>query len=184
MKDPFAPKDPKQLPIFLAVTAFALLVLSNLAWLFAYSVLARQVVGVQANPAPTPVFSVSPTPSPTPVTTRGVITGSVGYPAGTAPAQTVCAVLVSDSSKPVCLDHPAGNALAYTLSVTAGTYYVYANLKAAQGDFNTTYRAYYDKFVTCGESSSCDATLHGQYISVVVSAGGTVSDVNPTDWYK
>jgi hypothetical protein len=166
----------------LAAAALTLLVLSNLAWLVAYSSLSQRTVGVTSSPSVTTKPSASISPTPTPVT-KGTINGSVGYPAGTAPAQVVCAVSTTDASVKYCADHAAGNALAYSLSVPAGTYYVYASLKAAQGDFTTSYKAYYDKFVTCGGAGNCAMGLHGQYEPVTVAAGGTVANVNPTDWY-
>jgi hypothetical protein len=161
----------------------ALLLITNVAWIIAYSALSQKVVGVIS---PTPSVASSPKPSPTPTPTpqtKGDIAGNVGYPAGTAPAMMICAVSTTDASKKYCIDHPAGNALAYSMTVPEGTYYVYASLKTAQGDFTTSYKAYYNKYVTCGELSSCPAAGHTQYIPVTVTGGITTDSVNPTDWY-
>jgi hypothetical protein len=171
------PPDPARVAKLVAAVALTLLALSNLAWLAAYSSLSEHMIGVAGG-----LYGASPSPSPS-AAPRGTISGNVGYPAGTAPAQTVCAVSAADASAKVCGDFAGGNALAYTLSVPAGTYYVYASLKIAQGDFATSYQAYYDKYVICGELSSCSAALHSQYIPVTVKAGQLVTGIDPTDWY-
>jgi hypothetical protein len=182
MNDRFRPHNqPPGTAVWLAVAAIALLVLSNLAWLLAYGALAQRVYATQS-PSPTPALTPSPTATATPL--PGQIYGSVGFPAGTAPAQTVCAVSVSDSANTHCIDHPAGNSLGYTLSVPAGTYYVYASLKAPQGDFTTSYKAYYNEYVTCFNSTQgCAPGLHNKYVPVTIASGGSVSGINPTDWY-
>jgi hypothetical protein len=179
-----SPKPDQPLVIkWLLAGALGLLIVSNIGWLLAYSALSQKTVAV-TTPAPSASASVAPSASPTPTPpTKGTISGNVGYPAGTAPAQTVCAVSVSNSSLKYCVDFPGGNSLAYTLSVPAGTYYVYASLKTAQGDFTTSYKAYYNKYVTCQTEGNCAMGLHTQYVPVAVTAGGSSTGINPTDWY-
>ena len=177
------PRQPKTQPaVVIASAALALLVLTNLAWLVAYSALSQKVIGVAAVASGSPAPSASPTPT-APAETQGDISGNVGFPAGSAPAQTVCAVSTADASKKYCTDFAGGNSLAYEFTVPAGKYYVYASLKAGQGNFTPAYKAYYDKFVTCGGGSSCPASGHTDYLPVAVTAGLTTNDVNPTDWY-
>lgn len=65
--------------------------------------------------------------------------------------------------------------------VPAGKYYVYAYIPGGGGGYDADYRAYYDKFVTCGMSVSC--TSH-KWIVVTVKAGKTTSKVDPQDWYN
>ena len=163
------------------IVALALIV-SNVAWYVAYHSQAGELDRANAKVASLGKTPSAATPTPTPAA-KGTISGNVGFPAGTAPAQTVCAVSNIDASAKFCVDHAAGNALGYQLAVPAGSYTVYASLKAAQGDFKTTYKAYYNKFVTCGAKSDCAMGLHGQNEAVTVAAGGTVTGVDPTDWY-
>lgn len=160
------------------------LIVSNVAWFVAYHAQAgeldranAQVAALGKTPTATPGAS---TPAPA---AKGTISGSVGFPAGTAPAQSVCAVSTIDAAAKFCVDHAAGNALGYQLAVPAGSYTVYASLKAPQGDYKTSYKAYYDKYVTCGAKSDCAMGLHGQNEVVTVAVGGTVTGVDPTDWY-
>ena len=166
----------------LGFVLFLALVISNAAWYVAYQSVnnrldvANATLGTHNSPSP------SATASPSPA--KGTIAGNVGFPAGTAPAQTICAVSNMDATLKFCVDHPGGNSLAYQLAVPAGSYTVYSSLKASQGDYKTTYKAYYDKFVTCGSSSNCAMGLHGQNEVVTVVAGGTVSAVDPNDWYR
>jgi hypothetical protein len=186
MKDPHRPYQPPgqhETPkgaVLLAAGALTVLVLTNVAWLIAYSALSQKVYNLQQS-APSPSATPSPSPSPMPV---GGLYGSVGFPDNVVPPQQVCAVSVVDASKKYCLDHPGGDYLPFSMTVPAGTYNVYASLKQPQGKFTTSYRAYYDKYVTCGGSTSgCAPALHTQYEQVVVPAGGGVSNVSPTDWY-
>jgi hypothetical protein len=176
----------------LSIITFAVIfVASNLGWYMLYgsrttdleSAHAR-IVSLEhqlaATPKPTP--SATPALSATP-SAKGTISGVVGYPAGTAPAQSICAIRTTDTSAKYCLDHPAGGSLSYSLNVPPGTYYVYATLKAPQGDFSTDYRAYYNKFVACQAGNTCASGLHTQYVAVTVAAGSTATGINPTDWY-
>ena len=135
---------------------------------------------------PTDTPSPEPSPSPTPTNTagKGTIKGAIGFPAGSAPSQTVCAESTTNAANRYCTDYLAGSSLTYTIAAPAGTYYVYARLKAAQGDFTTSYRAYYNKYVTCGLQASCPASLHAQYVPVTVTVGATTSGVDPVDWYN
>lgn len=147
--------------------------------------LKSQVALLQASPVPSPSPSALPSISPTPLAS-GTITGTIAYPAGTAPAQTICAVKSTDAAAtPICVKHggSAAGSLAYSLSVPAGTYYVYASLQAPAGSFTTDYKAYYNKYVTCGNAASCPAADHKAYLPVTIKGIQTVKDINPTDWY-
>jgi hypothetical protein len=178
MNEPARSKS-ERVAVLLAAASLALLALSNLVWLAAYSSLSRRVVGTLNGSSPEPLASITPTATPTP---NGTITGTIGYPADTAPAQTVCAASTADSSQKVCTDVAGGSVLAYTLSVPAGAYNVYASLKTQQGDVTTSYKAYYDKFVTCQTANNCAAGLHGPNLPITVVVGQTVPSVDPTDW--
>lgn len=162
------------------------LIVTNVAWYVAYHAQSDQLDSANAKVA---ALAKTPTPSPSVATptpaTKGIISGKVGYPSESAPPQMICALSTTNASAKFCADHPGGNgsALTYQLSVPAGSYTVYASLKAPMGDFKTTYKAYYDKFVTCGTKSDCAMGLHSQNEVVTVAAGGTVTGVDPTDWY-
>lgn len=185
MNDFPTPQKPDQAQVakIVAAAALALLALTNVAWLMAYSSLSQRVVGV-ASPGPSQSSTPRPSasPSPTPPTT-GSITGLLSYPGEEVPAMTVCAIGAADASQKYCVDHKPGTATSYKLSAPSGTYYVYASLKAQQGDFTTAYKAYYDTYVTCGMTASCPASGHTQYVPVSVTVGMTSDAVNPGDWY-
>ncbi|HEY6736153.1 MAG TPA: hypothetical protein VI322_00390 [Candidatus Saccharimonadia bacterium] len=168
-----------------------LALLGGLAWAAVSGFGSGRWVWAPASPSPTPGEApapASPTPLPTVSASKtGTVEGSAGFPAGTAPAQQICAESVSDSSVHFCTVFPGGNNLAYSFSLPAGTYYVYASLQQPQGSFNTSYRAYFDQYVQCtsnpSSSSNCPGSLHAKYLPVTVTSGTTISEVNPTDWY-
>ena len=122
---------------------------------------------------------------------KGIITGDLGYPAGSLPDQTVCAVPVAGGT-PQCFDKPlagGSDTLAYKIEVPVGDYYIYAHLdndlpNATASSAKASYKAYYDQYVVCGEAASCPSNGHTQYVKVTVSANQTVTGVNPTDWYN
>jgi hypothetical protein len=182
MNDGLPPQhDPAKMAKWVALAAVGLLLVTNIAWIFAYSALSQKVVGVIS---PTPSVKNTPKPSPTPTPpTKGDITGSLSYPGEEIPAMSVCAVNTTDASKKYCVDHKPGTATVYDVSAPAGTYYVYASLQSTQGDFTPSYKAYYNKYVTCGMQSSCPAAGHTQYIPVTVTAGMTTDGISPGDWY-
>jgi hypothetical protein len=185
MNDFPTPKKPDRAQVakIVAAAALTLLAVTNVAWLMAYSSLSQRVVGV-TSPGPsvssTPRLSTSPTPTPP---TTGDIAGTLSYPGEEIPAMTVCAVSTTDASKNYCVDHKPGTAATFTLSAPRGTYYVYASLKVPQGDFTTSYKAYYNKHVTCQAAGNCAPGLHTQYVPVTVTDGMTIDSINPTDWY-
>lgn len=114
---------------------------------------------------------------------KGTITGTLGYPSSGNPAQKVCAVSLADNPSITCVTTQAGQNT-YTLELAEGNYNIYASLVTAQGDFSTSYKAYYDAFSKCGKNVNCPASGHTQYINVAVKAGQRVSDVDPQDWYN
>ncbi len=112
--------------------------------------------------------------------TMGTITGNASYPAdGLPPDEQVCAVRVTGGS-PVCVNVGNSGKLAYSLSVQAGDYYVYSTAESHL----SAYKAYYDEYSKCGNLASCPASGHTAYISVKVTAGQTVTSVDPGDWYN
>jgi hypothetical protein len=162
---------------FVVVGLLLALIASNVGWYILYQNQAAQPKAkVTASPSPAATASDLPLK-------QGIIKGSIGYPSEHAPAQTICAVSTTNAADVTCVEHAGGNSLSYSLAVAPGTYYVYASLKAAQGEVTPNYKAYYNKFVTCGLAASCAAATHTQYVSVVVAEGATVTGINPTDWY-
>jgi hypothetical protein len=179
-------QDQAEVAKILAAAAVTLLALTNIAWLIAYSSLSSKVVGV-TSPGPSvsaaPRVSASASPTPTPPT-KGDISGTLTYPGESIPAMTICAMSTTDATKKFCVDHVPGTASVYTVTAPEGIYNVYASLKTQQGDITTSYKAYYDKYVTCGMSASCPASGHTQYLPVTVTAGMTTDKVDPGDWYN
>lgn len=182
--------DSAQVAKLVAAAALALLIITNFGWLVAYSSLSQRLIATpndlsaspRASATPSTQPSASAVPSTTPAT-KGTITGNVGFPASTTPAEVVCAIGTTDATVKICVDHPAGTDLAYSLSVSPGSYYVYASLKQPQGDFTTSYKAYYNEYVACQQTGNCAAGLHNHYVAVTVAAGQVASGIDPTDWY-
>lgn len=167
---------------FVGFVAVLALIGTNAAWYVSYHSLETKLAASNAK-AEALDTKTAGKPTPAPNSAKGVIAGNVGFPTGSAPAQTVCAVSTTDSTAKYCVDHNTGTAPGYQLAVPAGTYTVYASLKASTGDFKMSYKAYYNKYVTCGQQASCASGLHGQNEVVTVAAGGNVAEVDPTDWY-
>lgn len=139
----------------------------------------RAWFGPTTSPSPAATTATSP-PKPTPTQIAGVIVGEVSFPGDGQAAQVICAELVNNTNVSSCVDWTPGNDPSYRLEVPAGRYYVFARLKVGQAGIPTNYRAYYTQFVRC--TSTCSPNLHAQNVAVVVTAGETIRDVNPTDW--
>jgi hypothetical protein len=170
---------------WVALAAVGLLIVTNIIWLFLYSSLAQRAVTTTSLPSPAVSKSGTPTPSTSASpAAMGTISGAIAFPAGTAPAQMVCAQSLNDANAKYCADQPGGNSLGYSMKVPVGSYYVYASLKTTQGDFTPVYKAYYNRYVTCQSTGgTCSSALHSEYIAVKVVSGGTATNINPTDWY-
>jgi len=181
------PPDPAKVAKLVAAAAVSLFLISNLAWAVAYSSLSARVVGVDSglysSTSPSARASASPLPTPTP-SGQATISGTLTAPTDgdKVPPQLVCAVNTTDDSQKVCASQPGGSKTTYSLKVAPGSYYVYASLATADGDITTSYRAYYNEFVTCQRVNNCAAGLHNHYVAVTVSPGQTASDIDPTDW--
>lgn len=136
------------------------------------------------------------TTTPVAVPKDGTITGNASYPSSHLPAdEQVCAMNITSPAKiycdnigarqptNTCTDMscvPPTPDLKFTIKVPAGDYYVYATAEKEQ----PTYKAYYDEYSKCGNSASCPATGHKQYITVTVAADSVVTNIDPGDWYN
>jgi hypothetical protein len=116
---------------------------------------------------------------------RGHIEGTTMYPSDFVPAQRVCAQSVTNPGEEYCVNVPEATGSAtptFQITVPPGTYYLYASLKDASaiGSDLAGYKAYYTTYVTCGLRYECkDHTK----LSVDITAGQTVTDIRPHDWY-
>jgi hypothetical protein len=106
----------------------------------------------------------------------GIITGSLGYPAGGVPPITVYALRVDlDSMRWVSVNTIANQTAYMIADVEPGVYVVVAYLQSG-GDF----AGGYSEAVPCGLTVACtDHTL----IPITVTAGETTIGVNVRDWY-
>jgi len=119
----------------------------------------------------------------------GQIAGTVSYPAGILPAQTVYAI-ATDGSRFFTVETVFGQRIYTMLGVAPGDYFVLTiapgflpydqvipSLRPSPG--HDPFPAGYTKAVPCGGSTTCmDHTL----ISVHVMAGTTTTGVDPADW--
>ena len=109
----------------------------------------------------------------------GTITGQVAYPSEFIPPQRVVAFDNNDPTIFFSIDLQSGGS--YSLEVPAGTYSVLAylidpvSLGATPG-----LGAAYSEAVLCGLQYGCD---DHSLVPVAVSAGQTVTDIDPVDWY-
>ncbi len=119
----------------------------------------------------------------------GVIEGSLSYPSDFIPPDLIICAENLATHKLYCT-HKHLKAkkyqyqVGYKLTVPPGAYHVYAYLpdpaKYGAG-FPKDYRAYYSEFVKCGMSVDCKS--HAPMV-VTVTGDGTVSGINPMDWYR
>lgn len=126
------------------------------------------------------------TPTPieedrTEVDELGFIQGSLSFPSETIPSNMVVCAEDVNTLETTCTDtHIVGEQFTYregySLSVKPGVYQVYAYLPE-----DPDRRAYYNEFVVCGLSVECQSH---EAIDIVVSAGETITDVDPQDWYQ
>ena len=129
--------------------------------------------------------TVTPKLTPTPtqqLTQSGTIEGSLSFPSEGIPADLqVCAeTLIGvqfECTSTHIQDSKYTYGSGYKFELPPGKYYVYAQVPS----FNSGYKAYYSEFVTCGLSINCSSH---KPIEVEVSAGATVTGVDPQDWYN
>jgi hypothetical protein len=121
--------------------------------------------------APTSVTPSATTPA------TGTISGDqLMYPASLIPPLQIYAISKTDSRVNFHVD-TVQNQMTYSITgIAPGTYVVVAY---RQGD-SSGLAGGYSKAVPCGLSASC--TDHS-LIPVDVTAGGTVQNINPNDWY-
>ncbi len=103
----------------------------------------------------------------------GTIRGHLSYPSEFLPSQRIIAFDAATMGVAADVTTKDGQG-EYELSVPAGDYYVVAYLP------DGTFSAGYSQAVPCGLLASC--TDHS-LILVHVSAGQTVDNINPQDWY-
>jgi len=132
---------------------------------------------------------LSPCPGLTAAPQSGVIEGSLSYPSEFIPPDmTICAENLATKKLYCTTQHLKAKKyqyqVGYKLTVPPGDYHVYAYLpdpaKYGAG-FPKDYRAYYSDFVKCGQTADCKS--HAPMV-VKVTGAGTVSGIDPQDWYK
>ena len=120
------------------------------------------------------------TASPSLEPQTGTIEGSLSYPSEGIPENLkICAEDI-ETKKQYCTDKHLKSSTyqygqGYQLQVPAGKYEVFAFLPE-----NPETKAYYSEFVTCGLSINCPSH---QPISVTVSVGELINNIDPQDWY-
>jgi hypothetical protein len=132
---------------------------------------------------------LSPYPGMAAAPQPGVIEGSLSYPSDFIPPDlTICAENLATKKTYSTNKHLKARKyqyqVGYKLTVPPGDYHVYAYLPdpAKWGStFPRDYRAYYSEFVKCGQTADC---ISHAPIIVKVTGAGTVSGIDPQDWYK
>jgi hypothetical protein len=114
------------------------------------------------------------------VSSNGTIEGSLGYPSEGIPTNMMVCAETLQAVKVVCTstqlkDPKYQYGVGYNLEVSPGSYYVYAQVPG------NNYKAYFSEFVPCGLSVNCPSH---EPIEVKVSAGATVTGIDPQDWYN
>lgn len=121
------------------------------------------------------------------VTENGTVLGKIMYPASGIPTKIKvfaedttsgktyeATVTFSDPTKDV-----SGTAT-YTVSIPAGSYYVYGTLAGFNDQNGSLWKAYYNQYVICGMAASCTDTTK---VVVNVAAAKTVESITIGDWY-
>lgn len=109
----------------------------------------------------------------------GTITGKIAYPSEFLPPQRVIAFDVNDPSVYYAVE--IQSSASYRLDVPVGTYFVLAYLiDPASLGATPGINAAYSEVVLCGLQYGCD---DHSLVPVMVSAGQTVPDIDPVDWY-
>ena len=133
------------------------------------------VISTQPAGIPTDTMEVViPTETATETLQYGTVNGRLSYPSEFLPPQRVILYLESDFTQYYFVDTQL-NQGTYTIQVPAGTYFVVAYVID-----NASFAAGYSAAVPCGLSVDCnDHAL----IPITVTAGATLNDINPGDWY-
>jgi hypothetical protein len=144
------------------------------------SVVSRGTASSSRLASPVPVSGMPPG--------SGSIMGSVGYPAGVLPAQTIYAI-TTGGSRFYTLETAFGQRTYTMLGVAPGDYFVFSITtnflpgqasSSARSQSGYRFPAGYTKAVPCGLSIACSDHTP---ISVHVAGGATTSGVDPVDWY-
>lgn len=122
-----------------------------------------------------------PSPEPVKVMELATIEWGLGFPSEwIPPTMEVCAKNTATQEITCTNTHIKDakyyNQTGYMIKVPAGTYTVIANIPG-----NTSFYGLYSEFVPCGLRIECPSH---ELIPVTVTAGQTVSDINPVDWYS
>lgn len=122
------------------------------------------------------------------VTENGTVTGNVTYPSSGIPTKVKVFAEDTKTSKiyEATVTFVAGTSAdmaasaTYSVSVPAGSYYIYGTLADFNDQNGTPWKAYYNQFVVCGMAASCkDATK----VVVNVTAATAVPNITIGDWY-
>lgn len=118
---------------------------------------------------------------------NGTILGKITYPSSGIPNKIKVFVEDTSSGKTyeatVTFSDPSADVSAtatYTISVPAGSYYVYGTLAGFNDQNGSQWKAYYNQFVVCGLAANCKDTTK---IVVNVEANKTVENITIGDWY-
>ena len=138
-----------------------------------------QALTAQAPAEAVPVNTAVATPTAPEISSEtGTITGKLTYPADAIPAMRVAAFKVS-TGEVSFMDTTAGQT-SYSFELPVGTYRVVAYSIGSAG-FPSGVAGGYTQAVLCGFSGGCnDHSL----VDINVTAGATVSDINPGDFFQ
>lgn len=121
------------------------------------------------------------------VTDNGTIIGKIMYPSSGIPNKIKVFAEDTKTSKTyeatVTFSDPAKDVSAtatYTISIPAGSYYVYGTQSGFNDQNGNTWKAYYNQFVICGLAASCKDTTK---VAVNVTAAKTTENITIGDWY-
>jgi hypothetical protein len=118
---------------------------------------------------------------------NGSVTGNIVYPSSGIP--TKIKVFAEDTKTGKTYEATVtfatttaemSSSAAYSISVPAGSYYVYGTLAGFNDQNGTPWKAYYNQFVVCGLAASCTDTTK---VVVNVESAGTVENITIGDWY-
>jgi len=130
----------------------------------------------------TPTITPSPEPETEPTNTtspNGTITGQLSYPSEFLPPLRVVAFDVNDMSVYFSTEVYSGGT--YSLTVPPRSYVVLAYLvDPAELGAQPGMAGAYSQAVLCGLQAGCD---DHSLVPVVVTAGETVTNIDPADWY-
>lgn len=142
-----------------------------------FDAMTAQAGGAAPLATPTEASAAEPAATPTgaaPTAANGSISGNLSYPSESIPPLNVVAYQVGTQNYQYVMTN-AGQSTYKIDNLSPGTYHVVAYPMGGGG-----FAGGYTQAVPCGLGADCsDHTL----INVKVTAGGTATDVNPSDWY-